>query len=165
MSSNQWFETLKSHYSHRLLLGCLGGSMVVLVEGIPPKESEAQVFAGAPPRWLPTLITSLPLIDFLYKNYRNYKNGSFNCNDNPTKLQIAGFCLISIGSVMQMYCRYLLGKFYTFSYTVKRSHKTIDHSVYSIVRHPGLPNYFLCVFFCSCIVSHFLKKESFYAKK
>ena len=71
---------------------------------------------------------------FIYYYYKTYP---FIKGKQLTKREIASFISIIFGFILRKYCKIILGKFFTYSVTVKQNHKIIDYGPYGIVRHPS----------------------------
>ena len=54
-----------------------------------------------------------------------------------TYREIISFTSIIIGFIFRKYCKIHLGRFFTYSITVKNDHKIVNTGPYSIVRHPS----------------------------
>ncbi|KIM57595.1 hypothetical protein SCLCIDRAFT_1219268 [Scleroderma citrinum Foug A] len=50
---------------------------------------------------------------------------------------LAGICLIIAGSLLRRYCYRVLGQYFTFELSVRKSHELVTSGPYSVVRHPS----------------------------
>ena len=50
---------------------------------------------------------------------------------------LAGICLIIAGSLLRRYCYRVLGQYFTFELSIRKSHELVTSGPYSVVRHPS----------------------------
>ncbi|KAG2029424.1 hypothetical protein BDR03DRAFT_975834 [Suillus americanus] len=60
-----------------------------------------------------------------------------------TPVFLAGSLFVTVGGMLRLYCMSTLGKFWSFSLSVRQEHRIVTSGPYSIVRHPSYTGLFL----------------------
>lgn len=90
-------------------------------------------------KYIPIVIVTIPHFISLYLEYSLTIPSTF-----LTSQEIVGLGLFTAGIVLHGSCRYYLGKFYIFSFSIIKGQKVISAGPYGAVRHPGyLSNLFV----------------------
>ncbi|KAG6329746.1 hypothetical protein ID866_9343 [Astraeus odoratus] len=71
---------------------------------------------------------------------------AFTCVTTLTSTFLVRVSLMITGSLLHLYCYWVLGHFFTFELSIHQEHKLMETGIYSVMQHPsylGSLNYFL----------------------
>ena len=90
-------------------------------------------------KYLPIVIVTVPHFISLYGEYSQTIPSTF-----LTSQELFGLVLFTAGILLHGSCRYYLGQFYIFSFSIIKDQKVISAGPYGVIRHPGyLSNIFV----------------------
>lgn len=126
-------------------------SIIWIIYCIPPRVTKDVVYTEADQmpfithhlkglwKYIPIVIVTVPHFISLYLEYSQTIPSNF-----LTSQELFGSGLFIAGIVLHGSCRYYLGKFYIFSFSIIKNQKVISAGPYGVIRHPGyLSNFFV----------------------